>query len=128
MRPPSARIGQQLGLVVYALVAHGAAHAAGPADAEVGARALGRAGAVVASADDLSALEYNPAALKSPAGGWTVMSGVTFVSRGATFQPLGATQIERNQAAADTLPFAALALGLGQRVVVAAGAYQSIGA
>jgi long-subunit fatty acid transport protein len=99
--------------------------AAGPDSPDVGARAVGRAGAVIASADDsLAALAYDPATLAGIGSG--AIAGVTFAARGVSFQPTGQTTTQHSRAPAEPLGFGALSLGLGP-VTLAAGAYQAAG-
>jgi long-subunit fatty acid transport protein len=102
-----------------------AARAAGPASPEPTPIALGRAGAVVADTSDLSALVYNPGAV----GGLGLSAGGSFTItvRGGSFQGTGDATPRPNRAPADMLPFAAFAVPVGDKLVLAAGAYQAIG-
>jgi long-subunit fatty acid transport protein len=92
------------------------AWAAGPESPETTARVLGRAGAAVASAEDLSALDEDPAALGRL--GSQAMASVTAISRADEIS--GA----RNRADASVLAFGAASVGLG-RATLAAGVLQA---
>ena len=106
---------RQLALLVGALLST-RAWAAGPQSPETTARVLGRAGAAVASADDLSALDEDPAALARI--GSAAMASVTAVSRADEIS--GA----KNRADASVLAFAAASAAVG-RATIAAGVLQA---
>lgn len=57
-----------LGIAFTGVIASGSAHAGGFEIPDTGARAAGRGGAMVAGADDLTALHYNPGALARQRG------------------------------------------------------------
>ena len=92
------------------------AWAAGPESPDTTARVLGRAGAAVASAEDLSALDEDPAALARL--GSQAMASVTAISRADDIS--GA----RNRADASVLAFGAASVALG-RATLAAGVLQA---
>jgi long-subunit fatty acid transport protein len=92
------------------------AWAAGPESPETTARVLGRAGAAVASAEDLSALDEDPAALARL--GSQAMASVTAIARADEIS--GA----RNRADASVLAFGAASVALG-RATLAAGVLQA---
>lgn len=92
------------------LLTSGLAHADGLELDLVGARAIGRAGAVVVSGDGGGALLFNPAGIVRR-GGWRVQAGMALHDSDTVYDAGGDSPVVRDQAGAERAPDAALVGG-----------------
>ncbi|HEY1555216.1 MAG TPA: outer membrane protein transport protein [Kofleriaceae bacterium] len=111
-------------LAVAVLVISATAHAGGMFLPVQGVHSLERAGALVAGADDPDALWLDPAGLAHDAGNnrRALLFDIAYVYQPVDYTPPGAlAAIANQQPGAVGIPTVAASLGIGDRLVVAAG-------